>query len=222
MYRLEEKTVRQVENRLNNSIPWEVVSGTKRPVTNGVPQDQKRVWCCLTSSLMIWMMGRDHLSKFPEQKMPRRAVGVPEACAAIQRNRSRLEKWAERNLMEHQKWNVKSFLRWQKISFAEMHIFQGDFACFLALNADFKKLDLRKINVFSIPLPKTHYKLSTSCKNMYLCTYGCINAETKMNLPMCITMFKYTQTSIHTYIERQIFLGRCLCVHLYIQRLIES
>lgn len=31
------------ENRLNNSIPWAVVSSTKRPVTNGVPQDQERV-----------------------------------------------------------------------------------------------------------------------------------------------------------------------------------
>lgn len=71
--------------------------------------------------------------------------------------------------MKHEKKNVNSCLKRQSIYFAERQIFQGDFAGFLVLNVEFKKRDMRKINIFSIPLPKTYYQLSTSCTNI------CIN-----------------------------------------------
>lgn len=82
------------------------VSGTKfswRPGTSSPLQGQYWLWSSLTPSLMFWMMVQGTFSEFAADTNLKGLAGMPEGCAAIQRDHNKLEKRADGKLVKFNK-----------------------------------------------------------------------------------------------------------------------
>ncbi|GAB0186845.1 mitochondrial enolase superfamily member 1 [Grus japonensis] len=106
-YGLDKQTVRWTENWLNGWSQRVVTSNTKsswRPVVSSVPQGS-----ILEPVLVnIFINGLDNgaectLKKFADDTKLGRVADTPDGCAAIWRELSKLEKWANWNVMKFSK-----------------------------------------------------------------------------------------------------------------------
>lgn len=114
-FRLDEQTVRKIENWLNGQAQRVLISGLEhhwRPVTCSLPQGS--VLNPMLFNFLICIMGykvphydynlyndlyngvAGTLSKLANDTKLGGVSEMPEACAAIQKDLHRLEKWAER------------------------------------------------------------------------------------------------------------------------------
>ncbi|GAB0203455.1 mitochondrial enolase superfamily member 1 [Grus japonensis] len=112
MYGLIKQTVRYTENSLNVCAQRVMISGLKsswRPVTSSVPQGS------ILGPVLFNIFVNDLedgpkciVSKFVDDTKLGGVAGIPEGCAAIQRDLDRLEKWAARGFMQfnNEKWKV--------------------------------------------------------------------------------------------------------------------
>ncbi|KAK4806776.1 hypothetical protein QYF61_005572 [Mycteria americana] len=110
-YGLDEQTVRWIENWLNGWAQRVVISGTKcswRQVTRRVPQGS--ILGPIVFNLFINDLddgAECTLSKFAGDTKVGGVADMPEGHAVIQRDFDKLEKWADRNLMQFNKGKGK-------------------------------------------------------------------------------------------------------------------
>ena len=110
-YRLNEQSLKWIENWLNGGAQRVAISGTKsgwRPVTSGTPH----VSILGPVLFNIFINDLDDgavctLSKFADDSKLGGVADIPEGHAAIRRDLNRLEKWADRNLTKFSKGKCK-------------------------------------------------------------------------------------------------------------------